>query len=245
MQLGRPSIIELVGPAGAGKSTLARLLSQCDKDIFIAADFQMRKIDHAPYFMRSIPFLTTVLLNRCQDRPGYTWEQIKFLVYLKSWTSVVRHPTLSRYSAILLDHGPVFKLATLNAFSPERISGQACDHWGRALLHQWANTLDLIIWLDAPDAVLRERINQRKQAHAVKDKSERVAYDFLARYRSSYDVILEELTAKGVPTILRFDTSQSSIEQIADWLLVSGEINQLPAPNHLFQPSLIARNKDF
>jgi hypothetical protein len=189
--------------------------------------------------------LTSVFLNRCQDRPWYSWEQIKFLVYLKSWTGVVRHPTLNRYSAILLDHGPVFKLATLNAFSPERISGQGCDHWSRALLYQWANTLDLIIWLDAPDPVLRERINRRKQAHVVKEKSEQVAYEFLARYRSSYDLILAELTAKGEPTILRFDTSQSSIEQITDWLLVSGEINQLPAPNRLFQPSLIARNKDF
>ena len=243
--IGRPIIMELVGPAGSGKSTLARLLCQGNRNIFIAADLRMRKIAHVPFFVRNLPFLASLILNRCQDRRWYTWEQFKFLVYLKSWVGVLKHPSLNHHTAILLDHGPVFKLATLNAFSPERINSQGCGHWGKDLLSLWANTLDMIIWLDAPDPVLRERINQRDQRHIVKGKSEQEVFEFLARYRSSYEQILAELTTDGGPALLRFDTNQSSIEKIADWLLVSGSINQIPAPNRLFQPALITRNKDF
>jgi len=93
------------------------------------------------------------------------------------------------------------------------------------VLDQWARTLDMIIWLDAPDSVLMERINNRAQRHHVKAKSEQEAFQFLARYRSSYEQVLVKLTANGRPRLLQFDTNQVSIEQITDRLLVTCGLN--------------------
>ncbi|MGH9878986.1 MAG: hypothetical protein ACRD5H_15255, partial [Nitrososphaerales archaeon] len=66
-----------------------------------------------------------------------------------------------------------------------------------------------------------ERINARNQRHAVKGKSELEASKFLARYRTSYENILTKLTAYGRFTLRQFDTTQESIEQIVDEVLVT------------------------
>jgi thymidylate kinase len=87
------------------------------------------------------------------------------------------------------------------------------------MLRQWAGTLDLVIWLEAPDAVLLERIRVRPHPHAIREQPEREAYAFLARYRRAYDEILEALTGSGQLAILRFDTTGAPPDAIADAVL--------------------------
>lgn len=214
-----PLIVELVGLAGAGKTTLSRALSQRDEKILVAADLELRKREHIPIFVGQAPFLLPVLLRRCRSSRWFTWDEIKAMVYLKAWLRVLRQPASKQGTVILLDHGPIFKLATLNAFGPERLKNQVFEQWWHSLFERWAFTLDIVIRLNAPDNVLVERINARNQRHAVKGKSEHEAHDFLTRYQTSYEQILAKLTGYGRPTLIQFDTSQASIEQIVDEVL--------------------------
>ena len=218
INLSHPLIVELVGPAGAGKTTLSQVLSQRDEKISIAAEIELRKIEHIPIFLTNFPFLLSILFSRSRSGRSFTWEEIKYLVYLGRWPRLLRQQASNNGRVILLDHGPVFKLATLDAFGPERLKSQDFENWWRDVLYQWASILDLVIWLDAPDAVLMERINNRDQRHAVKEKSEQEVANFLACYRSSYEHILAKITANGGPRLLQFDTNQASIEQIIDGL---------------------------
>ncbi len=55
----------------------------------------------------------------------------------------------------------------------------------------------------------------------VKGKPEPEARGFLEQYRKSYEQTLAKLTANGGPTLFQFDTSQTSIEQIAENVLVA------------------------
>lgn len=222
---GPPRIVELVGPAGAGKTTLSRFLSQCDKKIQTAPEIELRKIEHIPIFLADIPFLLSIFLRRSRSSRWFTWEELKYIVYLRRWPRLLRHQATDNDTVLLLDHGPVFKLATLNEFGPEKINCQSVKDWWGDVLDQWARTLDMIIWLDAPDSVLMERINHREQRHDVKAKSEQEVFQFLTRYRCSYEQVLAKLTANGRPILLRFDTNQVSIEQITDRLLVTCGLN--------------------
>jgi thymidylate kinase len=142
------------------------------------------------------------------------------MVYLKGWPRVLRQQTGNNCSAIILDHGPIFKLATLNEFGPESLKSPELELWWQCMFKQWAGILDLVIWLDAPDRILRERINTRSQNHAIKGKSEQEASKFLKRYRTSYKQILVKLTAYDELKLLEFNTSQASINQIVDKLLI-------------------------
>lgn len=214
-------IVELVGPAGAGKTMLSRALSQRAEKALIGAELELRKLEHIPTFVSNVPFLLPVLLRRCPPSRWFTWNEIKAMVYLRGWPRVLRQQASNNGTVVLLDHGPVFKLATLLEFGPERLKSDGYRTWWKTMFRQWASVLDMVIWLDAADADLVERINTRSQRHAVKGKSEREASNFLARYRTSYAQILAHLTTYGQPTVLQFDTSRESVEQIADELLVT------------------------
>jgi len=214
-------IVELVGLAGTGKTTLARALSQRDERILVSADLELRKKKHIPIFVRTVPSLLPVILRRSRSSRWFTWDEIKAMVYLKAWPRVLRRQASDNGTLVLLDHGPVFKLATLNAFGPERLKSQGFEPWWHSMLQQWAFTLDRLVWLDAPETILVERINLRNQRHAVKGKSEREAHEFLMRYQKSYEQILAKLTAYGRPTLLQFDTGQASIERIVDEVLAT------------------------
>lgn len=216
-----PLIVELVGLAASGKTTLARALSQCDENILVGADLALRNVKHIPIFVSTVPVLWPVLLHQGRTGRWFTWDEMKALVYLKAWPRVLKQHASNQSSVILLDQGPVFKLATLNAFGPETLKSQSFEPWWRSIFERWTFTLDIVIWLHAPNEILVERINARHQWHAVKGKSELEAHKFLARYRTSYEQILAKLRANGGPTLLQFDTSQASIEQIVDEVLAT------------------------
>jgi len=221
-----PLIIELIGPAGAGKTTLSRALKRRSERIQIGAEIELRKIKYVPVFVRNALLLLPIILYRWHYSRWFTWDEIKAMVYLRAWPRVVRRQASNDGTLILLDHGPVFKLAKLNAFGPEKLKSQGFEHWWHSMFERWAFTLDIVIWLDAPDKILLERINARNKRHAVKGKSEREAYEFLIRYRTSYEQILAKLTAYGRPTLFPFDTSQASIEQTADEVLAACDLKR-------------------
>lgn len=217
--LGPFLIIELVGPAGAGKTTLSRVLTHRDPKIQIGSDIELRKTKNVPVTLRTIMSLLPIFLRQLRYGRRFTWDEIKYFVYLEGWSGVLRQEAGNGITAILLDHGPVFKLATLNEFGPENLKTDQFEIWWKRMFRQWASTLDVVIWLDAPDLVLDQRINSRDQRHSVKGRSESEVVHFLARYRTSYEEILGKLRLAGDTRILQFDTSRTPIEQVADEIL--------------------------
>ena len=216
-----PLIVEIVGPAGAGKTTLSRILRRRNEKILEAADIELRKVGHLPIFAGHAPLMLPVFLRRCRPSRWFTWDEIKAIVYLKAWPRVLRRQASNNDTVILLDQGPVFRLATLHAFGPDRLKSPGFDRWWDSMFKQWAFTLDVVIWLDAPATVLVERINARDKRHAVRGKSELEAHQFLTRYRMSYEQVLAQLRAYREPTLLQFDTGHAPVEQIADEILAS------------------------
>jgi AAA domain len=213
--------MELVGPACAGKTTLTRTLTQCSTKIRVAPDISVRRPDHLAIFIRNAPLLLPVLLPGCPNSRWFTWEELKSIVYLKAWPRVLGQQAADSHGAILLDQGAVFRLATLHAFGPDRIRKSAAGAWWNQLFSQWASFLDLVIWLDAPNAILQQRINTRDRWHVVKGKSEQEASQFLDHYRTSYHYVLAKLSAHAGPRVIRFDTSRIPIDQLVDDILVA------------------------
>ena len=212
-------IMELVGPAGAGKTTLSQTLRRRSPAIQIGSEIELQKLKYAPVFLRNFISLLPIFLRHRWHGQSFTWDEIKYLVYLKGWSKVLRQEAGTGDVAILLDHGPVFKLATLREFGPEKLKADGLEKWWTNMFKQWASTLDIVIWLDAPDHVLEKRINSRDQRHLVKGKAESEVVHFLARYRTSYEAILAKLKTHGGPLLLQFDTNLTSIEQVADEIL--------------------------
>ncbi len=210
----RPRVVEIIGPAGAGKTTLLRELQR--RDPGIVAGIQQSRVRYAPFLIRhALTFFPRYLCQYRHDR-WFTWAEHRSMVYLEGW-----HRRLSQHAeaVVVFDHGPLFELVTLADYGPELTKSRAYRAWLDCMFTRWAATLDVIVWLDAPSSILAERIHERDRWHVVKGKPQREVYDYLARFRQSYEEIIDRLTALAGPTLLRYGTEQQSVHQIADHVL--------------------------
>ena len=119
----------------------------------------------------------------------------------------------------LLDHGPIFQLATLHGFGSGSLPARLLRRSWANILRQWADTLDIVIWLNAPDDLLAKRIRTRETWHILQKASDQEALEYLSRYRASFEHVIAELTAMNEMMVLRFDTSHDSPQYIADQVL--------------------------
>jgi shikimate kinase len=227
-----PLPAEIVGLAGSGKTTIIRALSWRNGNLKIGADLselQIRNRQHVPTFLRTFPRILPVLLQPSPGSRRPSWEEIKSIVYLEGWVQYI-HQHRGEAEAVLLDQGPVFKLATLHGFGPEMLKSPRWKGWWTRMYRQWAEALGLVIWLDAPEAVLAKRIQNRAKRHEVKGKPEAEICEYLARYRSSFEHVLAQLSRAHVLTGLQFDTSKTPIDAIADEILAAVAVIQSGGP---------------
>ena len=214
-----PLVVEICGPAGAGKTTLLQALDQCHEKI--VKGVRLRKISYIPFLASNTFLFLPTFLRQYKHSRWFTWRETRSMVYLKAWHYVLERQISNSEMVTVLDHGPIYRLALLREFGPEITKSQLYERWWDSMLKQWATIMYMIVSLDAPDAVLLERIHTRNRWHIVKGKSGQEAYEFLVRYRTSYEQIITRLTANGGPRLLRFDTHQKSVDQIVGKVLAA------------------------
>jgi hypothetical protein len=83
------------------------------------------------------------------------------------------------------------------------------------MIRVWAGQLRAIVWLDASDGVVWHRINERAQEHKTKGKPREVGHQFVNRYRDLFEETLSYVEGLGRTEIMRFDTSETSSEELA------------------------------
>ncbi len=211
-----PSVTEIVGVAGAGKSTVTRTLVGRHGRLRVDDTLHIRLPGH--WFgalrgtIRGLPVMAAGLIGSRRLR----WDDLRFVLYVGGWSRRVarRRPN---DEVLLLDQGPVFALARL------RVSGAAVTRtavyrrWEAAMIADWARMLDLVLWLDAPDNVITTRINCRDQPHDIKGASPAYADGFLSGYRHAYDAIIGrfERASRG-PRVVRMDSSLVGAAELAE-----------------------------
>jgi hypothetical protein len=219
----RCRIVEIIGPAGAGKTTLCNILIRIGGGIRLSNFPDVRKVTNAPFFisygLRLIPSLIDIpqRCDRWLSRREFAW-----LTILHGWSSVLQRELKKNNDIILLDQGPVYLLTETSEFGPEYLRKKtAAKLLWKDLYSRWANILDVVIWLDSADVDLAERIRSRDKAHPVKDQSKETVFEFLVRYRRAYERTISHLLANDPGLkISRFDTSRTSPQEIACQLLL-------------------------
>lgn len=214
-------VVEVVGPAGAGKTTLARALNQCSERILMRTPPYFRRVRDVPFFIRNtLPSLLT--FPHLYDSNGsrrLTLHELALVVILSGWQRVLRQ-TSKKYQIVILDQGPIFMLAELYAYGPENLKSQSAQKWWGTMCRQWSATLDLVVHLDTLDTHLIERILTRPKGHVIKGKNKPEAFKFLDRYRWAYEQVISMLTAnEDSLRVVRFDTAQESLDGIVNRLL--------------------------
>jgi thymidylate kinase len=217
-RLNKARVVEIVGPAGAGKTTLYQALG-CRTEAIRMGNFpDVRKIPDAPFFISNgIQLIPNLLRIYRRDSRQLTRREFAWMSILNGWPAILRKESKDDTKVIILDQGPLYLLAEMRMFGPEYLRQKAAESLWQDLYRRWITTVDMVVWLDAADEVLLDRIRTRDQEHIVKTEPARVVYGFLDRYRNEYEFILSIFTTKmSNLKVLRFDTGRQQIKEIRD-----------------------------
>lgn len=207
-----PLLVEITGVAGAGKSTLTRLVAEEVPRSTVAEFIHTRKPEHLGYLAHSFPRLLPILGSNLVATPRLSWADFKLLVYVSEWHRFLDRRRDDPHDVTLFDQGPIYALVRLKAQARGVTRAASFGRWWNTELERWAGELAELIYLDAPDEVLWTRINGRAQPHRTKGGSQEVGREFITRYRELFEEVLTRLDVPGGPEIVRYDTSATSGE---------------------------------
>ena len=205
-------VVELVGPAGAGKSTVRALVRSALDDGGPATPEGRTRARSAMLAARHASEWLPAAVGLLATAPRIGRPLLRHLVRVR--TLAAELPRLGAAGApVLFDEGPVFSLARVSR-ACEQAPLPALARYLEASLAVWGATLGAIVYLDAPDAVLARRINGRAKAHRVKGRPDAELRAFLAWYRRHYASLLQDLAGRGV-RIVRVDTARHAPAAVA------------------------------
>jgi hypothetical protein len=127
---------------------------------------------------------------------------------------------------VVFDEGPIFALAWLRGFGHEVMRSEASRTWWQAALREWAELMDVVVVVEASDALLARRIRTRPDAHEVKEFSDPEIVAWMARFREALSWVLAGLAAQGGPTVLRVTTDREPPEILAE--RVGAALDRIP-----------------
>jgi len=190
----RAVIVELVGPAGAGKTTLARGAS--DTDSSIKSGLSLWGLPKRRLIRSAIALLPTILGARLHRAPLSAGE-IAQMIRLGALRQVVEEES-TRHRVILLDEGPVFALSWLDViFARNGGENRLPAEWRKRVIAQWAQLLDVVVFIDATDITLAHRIRSREKPHEVKDLSDEEIFGFSDAFRRAFERSIGDLAKLG------------------------------------------------
>jgi thymidylate kinase len=231
-QISNPSrglVIELIGVAGVGKSTLYKALGSKNLPWLICdMVLPVWNISSAPFFFKNISSLAPLLiLEEITGERLLKRREIAFMALLNGWHKILRKKADQQGKVILIDQGAISMMTYLSVWGPKSLHNDHNQSWWESIYVKWAQTLDILVYLDTKDEIIIDRIRTRSQDHHLKDETVAVMCDWIMKYRILYTQILNRFESNGFRAkVVRIDSGENSVEDIANIFISLVESHQ-------------------
>jgi len=223
MPTHRPRIIELIGPAGAGKSAVAGELGRLP-GVLCTSIWRVPVAELAWATVCTIP--SAAMLVRRARAP--LSRELRHIARLRALLNFLDRDGLSAYSHVVLDEGAIYTLAWLQVIGHHAFSDQRTQSWRHYVAALWAAQLDEVVRLDAPDTVLGQRLRSRAKLHVLSHAPDRAVTAFSMRYRSAFAATLGLVQRHGRFALRDFRTDRWSPAEIAHQIISGAATEPLP-----------------
>jgi hypothetical protein len=220
-RLKKVRVVEIIGPAGAGKTSLYSALGGFPGQILLSNFPDVHKLADAPFFLRyGLQLLPSLVRYSRPDSRQFSRREFAWMSIMVGWPNLLQKQSRGCTQVIVLDQGPVYLLAEMREFGPDYIRSQKAESFWAGLFKRWAETLDLIIWLDAPDTALLDRIRAREQEHIVKAETASKMIEYLNEYRRMFEATVSALGVHNPHLqVLKVDSGTLGTMEIRDQIL--------------------------
>ena len=214
MPVQRPRIIELIGPAGAGKSEVAAHLARLP-GVLCTSVWRLPFTELAWATLCTVPS-ATMLMRRARAPLS---RELRHIARLRALLNFLDRDELSAYRCVVLDEGAIYTLAWLRVIGHPVFHDARTNSWHHHIAGLWGATLDEVVRLDAPEVVLAQRLRTRAKPHAMSLASDRSITAFNMRYRTAFNTAIGMVQEHGRLALRDFRTDHSSPAEIAEQIL--------------------------
>jgi hypothetical protein len=214
MPIPRPRIIELIGPAGAGKSEVAAQLAH-QPGVLCASMWRVPLAELAWATVCTVPS-ATMLMRRARAPLS---RELRHIARLRALLNFLDRDDLSAYRYVVVDEGVIYTLAWLQVIGHPLFHNGRTDSWRHYVAGLWGATLDEVVRLDAPEPILAQRLRTRAKYHAMAHASDRSITAFNMRYRTAFNAAIGTVQQHGRVVVRDFWTDRSSAAEIAAQIL--------------------------
>jgi broad-specificity NMP kinase len=203
-------VAEIIGPPGSGKSTVARAVEASGADVRRVSTYT--SAGRAPaYAVAALRLIPTMLVRPRGGRESLR-KHLNWMVRLEASPRLLGEAAAG---LLVFDQGPTYTLVRLLGAAGHRTGwNPRYERWWSGQVARWADRIDLLVFLDAPDGELVARIRDRTKGHAAKELPEAAAAGAVGEARALYESVVGEMAARRALHVLRLDTSEAGVDAV-------------------------------